>query len=115
MIKIGEYQYNDFNDLEENFKRTLEPKFDIKNRLMYTDMTIDDNKEYEQILKWLLNNGYYIKQFPNVIQKQMSLKRFAYDEIKEKIRKNEGYSFEDSIPWFERRKLINELEIIKKK
>lgn len=114
MIKIGEYQYNDFNDLEENFKRTLEPKFDIKNRLMYTDMTIDDNKEYEQILKWLLNNGYYIKQFPNVIQKQMSLKRFAYDEIKEKIRKNEGYSFEDSIPWFERRKLINELEIIKK-
>lgn len=54
---------------------------------MYTDMTIDDNKEYEQILKWLLNNGYYIKQFPNVIQKQMSLKRFAYDEIKEKYEK----------------------------
>ncbi|WP_162912214.1 hypothetical protein [Staphylococcus sp. EZ-P03] len=54
MINLGEYQYNDFYDLEENFKKTLEPKFDNKNRLMYTDMTIDDEKEYREILKWLL-------------------------------------------------------------
>ncbi|EKU45485.1 hypothetical protein [Staphylococcus massiliensis] len=53
MINLGEYQYNDFYDLEENFKKTLEPKFDNKNRLMYTDMTIDDEKEYREILKWL--------------------------------------------------------------
>ncbi|CAG7915082.1 hypothetical protein [Mammaliicoccus sciuri] len=114
MINIGEYQYNDFYDLEENFKKTLEPKFGNKNRLMYTDMTIDDEKEYKEILKWLLNNGYYIKQFPNVIKKQTSFKRFACDEIKAKIRKNKKYSSEDSIPWVDRRELINELEIIKK-
>lgn len=114
MINIGEYQYNDFYDLEENFKKTLEPKFDNKNRLMYSDMTVDDEKEYKEILQWLLNNGYYIKQFPNVIKKQTSLKRFACDEIKAKIRKNKNYSSEDSIPWVARRELINELEIIKK-
>ncbi|WP_437199636.1 hypothetical protein [Staphylococcus aureus] len=114
MINLGEYQYNDFYDLEENFKKTLEPKFDNKNRLMYTDMTIDDEKEYREILKWLLNNGYYIKQFPNVIKKQTSLKRFACDEIKAKIRKNKKYNSKDSIPWADRRELINELEIVKK-
>ncbi|WP_426366706.1 hypothetical protein [Mammaliicoccus lentus] len=114
MINIEEYQYNDFYDLEENFKKTLEPKFGNKNRLMYTDMTVDDEKEYKEILKWLLNNDYYIKQFPNVIKKQTSLKRFACDEIKAKIRKNKNYSSEDSIPWVDRRELIKELEIIKK-
>nr|WP_172687459.1 hypothetical protein [Staphylococcus aureus]ANS91787.1 hypothetical protein PWBG4_00019 [Staphylococcus aureus] len=114
LINLGEYQYNDFYDLEENFKKTLEPKFDNKNRLMYTDMTIDDEKEYREILKWLLNNGYYIKQFPNVIKKQTSLKRFACDEIKAKIRKNKKYNSKDSIPWADRRELINELEIVKK-
>lgn len=114
MINIGEYQYHDFNDLEESFKMTLEPKFGNRNRLMYTDLTIADEKEYKEILKWLLDNGYYIKQFPNVINKQTSLKRFAIDEIKAKIRKNKEYSSEDSIPWVDRRELINELEIIKK-
>ncbi len=114
LINLGEYQYNDFYDLEENFKKTLEPKFDNKNRLMYTDMTIDDEKEYREILKWLLNNGYYIKQFPNVIKKQTSLKRFACGEIKAKIRKNKKYNSKDSIPWADRRELINELEIVKK-
>ncbi|EOT0258718.1 hypothetical protein [Staphylococcus aureus] len=40
MINIGEYQYHDFNDLEESFKMTLEPKFGNRNRLMYTDLTM---------------------------------------------------------------------------
>lgn len=31
-------------------------------------MMIDDEKEYKEIMKWLLNNEYYIKPFPNVIK-----------------------------------------------
>lgn len=114
MIKIGEYQYNDFGDLVESFKKTLEPKFEKTNRFKFTDLTIEDEKEYKVILKWLLNNGYYIKQFPNVVKKQTPLNRFAYDEIKAKIRVDKSYHPHDSIPWADRRELINELEIVKK-
>lgn len=114
MIKIEQYEYNDFNDLIESFKKTLEPKFEKANRFRYSDFTIADEKEYKAILKWLLSNGYYIKQFPNVVNKQTPLNRFAYDEIKAKIRANKRYSPDDSIPWADRRELINELEIIKK-
>ena len=114
MIKIEQYEYNDFDDLIESFKKTLEPKFEKSNRFRYSDFTIADEKEYKAILKWLLSNGYYIKQFPNVVNKQTPLNRFAYDEIKAKIRVNKRYNPDDSIPWADRRELINELEIIKK-
>lgn len=114
MIKIEQYEYNDFDDLIESFKKTLEPKFEKANRFRYSDFTIADEKEYKAILKWLLSNGYYIKQFPNVVNKQTPLNRFAYDEIKVKIRANKRYNPDDSIPWADRRELINELEIIKK-
>ncbi|MEW8965695.1 hypothetical protein ABGA96_11050, partial [Staphylococcus arlettae] len=114
MINIEQYQYNDIDDLIESFKKTLEPKFEKANRFRYSDFTIADEKEYKVILKWLLSNGYYIKQFPNVVNKQTPLNRFAYDEIKAKIRANKKYNTDDSIPWADRRELINELEIVKK-
>ncbi|MEJ7535141.1 hypothetical protein, partial [Staphylococcus hominis] len=41
------------------------------------------------------------------------LERFAYDEIKDKIRAIKSYNSGDSIPWADRRALINELDIIK--
>lgn len=66
MIKIEQYEYNDFDDLIESFKKTLEPKFEKANRFRYSDFTISDEKEYKAILKWLLSNGYYIKQFGSV-------------------------------------------------
>lgn len=68
MINIDGYQYSDLADLIESFKKTLEPKFEKSNRFKYTDFTISDEKEYKVILKWLLSNGYYIKQFPNVVK-----------------------------------------------
>ncbi|MDW4093272.1 hypothetical protein [Staphylococcus saprophyticus] len=113
MINIDGYQYSDLADLIESFKKTLEPKFEKSNRFKYTDFTISDEKEYKVILKWLLSNGYYIKQFPNVVKKQTPLERFAYDEIKDKIRAIKSYNSGDSIPWADRRALINELDIIK--
>lgn len=113
MINIDGYQYSDLADLIESFKKTLEPKFEKSNRFKYTDFTISDEKEYKVILKWLLSNGYYIKQFPNVVKKQTPLERFAYDEIKAKIRAIKSYNSGDSIPWADRRALINELDIIK--
>ncbi|WP_445266424.1 hypothetical protein [Staphylococcus aureus] len=113
MINIDGYQYSDLADLIESFKKTLEPKFEKSNRFKYTDFTISDEKEYKVILKWLLSNGYYIKQFPNVVKKQTPLERFAYDEIKAKIRAIKSYNSGYSIPWADRRALINELDIIK--
>ncbi|HCV4349807.1 TPA: hypothetical protein OWB32_002756 [Staphylococcus aureus] len=113
MINIDGYQYSDLADLIESLKKTLEPKFEKSNRFKYTDFTISDEKEYKVILKWLLSNGYYIKQFPNVVKKQTPLERFAYDEIKAKIRAIKSYNSGDSIPWADRRALINELDIIK--
>lgn len=113
MIKTKSFEYKDIDDLINCFKITIKPKMHGNNG-KFTDFTKADKEEYAEIISWLKENGYYIEQFPNVINKQSDLQSFAYNEIREYIRNQKNYKITDSIPWADRRELVNDL-IIKKK
>lgn len=109
LIILPNYEYEDIETFFASFQETLKPKRHGTKK--FSDLTIEDEREYTEIIKWLKDRGYYIKQFPNVIQKQQSLKSFAYDEIRSYIRVNKGYDASGSIPWSERRELITNLKL----
>lgn len=109
LIRLSNYEYEDIETLFASFQETLKPKRNGTKE--FSDLTIEDEKEYTEIIKWLKDKGYYIKQFPNTIQRQQNFKSFAYDEIRSYIRVNKGYGASDSIPWSERRELITKLKL----
>ncbi len=109
MISLPSYKYEDIETLFASFQETLKPKKNGAER--FSDLTTEDEKEYTEIIRWMKDKGYYIKQFPNMIQKQQNFKSFAYDEIRSYIRVNKGYEASDSIPWAERRELITDLKL----
>lgn len=113
MIQIGEYKYNDIDELFSAFQQTIKPKY--TNKPKFKDFTYTDRDEYTLILKWLKENNYYINLFPNVIQKQQSFESFAYDEIRAYIRKQNALDARVSIKWADRIELIDSLKLIKKK
>lgn len=113
MIKTGIFEYEDVDELLNSFKQTLKPKANNK-KSNFNDFTVNDVREYTEILQWLKKNGYFIVQFPNTIQKQSNIKDFAYYEIRDFIRKNKGYKSDDKIPWSDRRELIEKM-VIKKR
>lgn len=112
LIVLSNYEYEDIETLFASFQETLKPKRHGAKK--FNDLTIEDEREYTEIIKWLKGKGYYIKQFPNVIQKQQSLNSFAYDEIRNYIRVNKNYGASDSIPWSDRRELITNLKLCKR-
>lgn len=109
MIKVGPYQYEDEDKLISQFKETLKPKY-YGDKSKFNDFTVQDEKEYKTLLIWLGENSYIIEEFPNVILQKLSLKAFAYDQIRSKILKDNP---SNKVTWQDRRELIDSLHLRK--
>lgn len=110
MIQVNNYEYIDEDQLIQKFREILTPKTGRG----YSGYNKNEEKEYNELMRWFKANGYYIKQFPNVIYNQPSLNSFGSDEIRSHIRTVKNYDASDSIPWSDRRELIKDLEVIKR-
>src|SRR5699024_8681321 len=114
MLTIDKYSYANEETVINEFKDTLKPKYGGVKWDKFTDYTVADIEEYSAIMPWLKENEYYIEEFPNVIQQQLSLKEFGYDTIRNRIYNNRGNTT-GSVTWEERRQLIDALTIKKRK
>lgn len=97
------FTYFDTSDIIKNFRDLCMPKNTYSN---------NENIEFILICYYLRANGFYIKQFPNIIERPTELEEFSYDYIRDFIHSRDNYS--STVAWSERRKLVNELEFIKK-
>lgn len=118
-IQETDYYYKFYNELniedifgnltDCNFFDTKEVIQKFKELCMpQSNYSSDDNSCFILICYFLNKNGYFIKQFPNVIERPKSLDSFAYDDIRSYIHTRDKYY--DTVTWAQRRVLINELE-----
>lgn len=97
------FTYFDTSDIIKRFRDLCMPTNTHSN---------SENIEFILICYYLKVNGFYIKQFPNIIERPTRLGEFSYDCIRDFIHSRDNYS--GTVTWAERRKLVNELEFIKK-
>lgn len=105
MIELDEFIYFDDNELIERFKELISPD----NEKYYHNKTL--NKEFQLIRRYLDNQGYKIKQFPNALKTPSTLYDFAYNKIRSHIQIERGCL--GTVSWDERRILIFGLDILK--
>lgn len=109
MIIIGDFEYVDEEQVIESFRDLLKPKY---NSGGFGDYSRMDSIEFSAIMEWLNENNFVIREFPNAIQRKMSLKSFGSDTIRSYIQsKNPGLS---KVAWSDRRALIDTLTIERK-
>lgn len=108
MITIGDYEYRDEEDIIGNFRRLLKPKSGQN----FSDYSNVDINEFSGIMTWLYLNKFVIREFPNVIQRKMTLKTFGSDMIRSHILTNKPEL--TKAPWSERRAVIDSLTIERK-
>lgn len=102
MITIGNANYYDDLEVIEYFKDLLKPR---------NNVSISESNQYANIINWLNKNKYVIKEFPQAIHLKFSLEKFGTDIIRNHILKqNPGMR---SVPWQDRRNLIDSLTIQK--
>lgn len=113
MIHLGDFSYKNDDDIINTFKEVLKPKYGGKKSSKFSDYIVSDFEEYQVIMPWLKKNDYFIEEFPNAIQNQVSLKTLGYDMIRSKILRDSGQSA-GSVSWEDRRLLIDSLTIKKR-
>ena len=106
MINIGHYYYQDELDLISNFKKLLKPNYNGP------EFSLEDIDEYNLLIEWLKKHNFIIIEFPNVINHQIPLVEFGYNQIREFIQKRDN-NF-GAVSWASRRELIDSLTIINK-
>ena len=113
MISLENYKYENDDSIINAFKEVLKPKYGGKKSDKFSDYIVSDFEEYQAIMPWLKENDYYIEEFPNAVQNQMSLKTLGYDMIRSRIQK-EIEDSTGSVSWEHRRQLIDSLNIKKR-
>src|SRR5699024_7962607 len=103
--------YQNEEELIQSFRDILKPKYNSTNKSnKFSDYTNEDFAEYNWIMPWLKENNYIIEEFPNVIERQLDLKAFGYDSIRNYHYKNIGDST-GTVTWQARRSIIDSLNI----
>lgn len=108
MIKIGDFEYKDEEEVIESFRELLKPKTSPH----FSDYSNGDIIEFAGIMEWLHLNKFVIREFPNAIQRKMSLKAFGSDTIRSYITTNKPEL--NKAPWSERRAVVDSLTIERK-
>lgn len=106
---IGSYWISDDVDAINKFKNLIMP-YNERNRLE----NIHNEEKFIYLCNYLHNEGYYIKQFPEFLQRPTSRWDFSYNMIRDKLiekdKNNNGI-----VSWKDRRIYVNSLEFISKK
>lgn len=84
MIIIEDFGYEDEEQIIESFRNLLKPKYNSGGVGDYSKM---DSIEFLAIMGWLNENNFVIREFPNAIQRKMSLQSFGSDAIRSYIHK----------------------------
>ncbi len=108
MITINDFEYSDEEEVVESFRELLKPKSSPH----FSDYSNGDIIEFAGIMGWLHLNNFVIREFPNAIQRKMSLKAFGSDTIRSYIMKNNPEL--TNAPWSERRAVVDSLTIERK-
>lgn len=109
LVENQDYVYFDENKVMDEFKSMLNPKYESRINPKMTEKFI-------QLCFYLNQNGYFMKQFPVFLERpgeKCALYDLMYKEARQYIL-NSREEVNGIVTWDERRKLISDLEFLKK-